>query len=125
MMPGEFFNLGARGSSMRYSISGDFYRVTRITGPGHNLLGLSFAETEPETVALERLGPAPEQSIDEGSLTRAVLSGVEAANAALGTAYHVARIQYVGTDTPSPEPYASLARCIVERIAAGGPYDRE
>ena len=35
---------------MKYSISGDFYRVMRITGPTHNLLGLAFSEVGPPTV---------------------------------------------------------------------------
>jgi hypothetical protein len=108
---------------MTYSIHGDVYRVMRITGPAHNLLGLSFSHAAPEYVTVEKLGGTSEQAIDEDRLKRAVLSGVAAANAAQGSDYHVARIQYVSTDTPDPEIYSLLARQIVERLASGGPYD--
>ena len=110
---------------MRYSISGDFYRVMRITGPRHNLLGLSFAETEPETVALERLGPAPEQSIDEGSLTRAVLSGVEAANAAWARLTTSCASNTLEQTHRHPNRTPASQGALWSRIAAGGPYDRD
>ena len=87
---------------MRYSINGDFYRVTRVTGPAHNLLGLSFTKVTPETVGVERLGSPSEHAIDEDQLKRAVLSGVDHANASLQTDFHVSRIHYVPTDTPGP-----------------------
>jgi hypothetical protein len=108
---------------MRYSINGDFYRVMRITGPSHNLLGLSFSQDALVAVALEKLPGWSEQEIDEGLLKQAVLSSVDEANAAQGTDYHVSRIQYVPTDTPSPEIYSLLARFIVERLASGKKYD--
>ncbi|MGO9466642.1 MAG: hypothetical protein ACLQIB_12540 [Isosphaeraceae bacterium] len=108
---------------MRYSINGDFYRITRITGPTHNLLGLAFSGDGPQGVTLERLAGSSEQSIDEGALEEAVLSGVEAANKALGTGYRLKRIQYVPTDTPDAEIYAYLARMIVERLASGANFD--
>jgi hypothetical protein len=108
---------------MRYSISGDFYRVMRITGPAHNLLGLSFSQGVPETVILERLADTSERTIDEGRLKQAILSGVDEANAALKADYHVCRIQYVPTDTPDLEIYSHLARRIVERLASGARYE--
>lgn len=110
---------------MWYSINGDFHRVVRITGPTHNLLGLSFSEDAPEAVSLERLADSSERAIDEDRLKRAILSAVAEANAALKTDYHVRRIQYVPTDTPDPAIYSSLARRIVERLASGASYEEE
>ena len=52
---------------MRYSINGDFYRVMRITGPTHNLLGLAFSGDAPQGVTFERLAGSSKQSIDEGA----------------------------------------------------------
>ncbi len=59
---------------MRYSINGDFYRVMRITGPTHNLLGLAFSGDAPQGVTLERLAGSSKQSIDERALEEAVRS---------------------------------------------------
>lgn len=110
---------------MWYSIHGNFHRVARITGPTHNLLGLSFSESAPEAVSVERLGDSPARAIDEDLLKRAILSAVDEANATLKTDYHVRRIQYVPADTPEPRIYAFLARQIVERLASGGRYEGE
>ena len=108
---------------MRYSINGDFFRVMRVTGPAHNLLGLSFSQNAPEAVVLERLAGSSEQTIDEDRLREAVLSGVDEANASLETDYHVSRIQYVPTDTPDLGTYSLLARWIIERLASGTNYE--
>lgn len=108
---------------MRYSINGDFFRVMHITGPAHNLLGLSFSQGDPGAIVLERLAGSPERTIDEERLMEAVLSGVDAANASLKTNYHVSRIQYVPTDTPDLGTYSLLARRIVERLASGTNYE--
>ena len=88
---------------MRYSINGDFYRVMRITGPSHNLLGLSFSGGGHQGVILERLAASSDRSIDEAALEEAVVSAVDEANKALGTAYRLRRIQYVPTDTPDSQ----------------------
>ena len=108
---------------MRYSINGDFFRVMRVTGPAHNLLGLSFSQNAPEAVVLERLAGSSEQTIDEDRLREAVLSGVDEANASLETDYHVSRIQYVPTDTPDLGTYSLLVRWIIERLASGTNYE--
>ena len=108
---------------MRYSLKADVYRVVRVTGPQHNLLGLSFSKSAPERVALERLSGPSNGAIDEEELVRAVLSGVAKANAAVGANYYVSRVQYVPTDTPAAGIYSDLAQLIVERIASGRQFD--
>jgi hypothetical protein len=108
---------------MRYSLKAGVYRVVRVTGPHHNLLGLSFSECAPEQVALERLSGDSNGAIDEEELAQAVVSGVARANAAFGANYYVSRIQYVPGDTPAPEIYSDLAQLIVERIASGGAFE--
>ena len=107
---------------MRYSIDGSVYRLTRITGPTHNLLGLGFGHESGGRIIIERLAGPSGPAIDEGLLEQAVLSGVEAANDALGTDYRPTRIQYVPSDTPDPGIYQNLARVIVERLASGVDY---
>jgi hypothetical protein len=108
---------------MTYSINGDFYRIVRITGPTHNLLGLAFAGEALEGITIERLAGSSERSIDELALEKAVVSGVDAANKAFGTGYCLKRIQYVPTDTPDLETYSFLAWMIIERLASGVKFD--
>jgi hypothetical protein len=106
-----------------YSINGDYYRIVRITGPTHNLLGLAFSGDALEGVTMERLAESSERPIDELALQKAVVSGVDAANRIFGTGYCLKRIQYVPTDTPDLETYSVLARLIIERLASGVKFD--
>ena len=108
---------------MTFSIKGDYYRIVRITGPTHNLLGLAFSGDALGEVTVERLAESSERPIDELALQKAVISGVDAANKAIGTDYCLKRIQYVPTDTPDLETYSFLARMIIERLASGVEFD--
>ena len=36
--------------------TGNVYKVTRITGPQHNFLGLTLSETSVSSMTIERLG---------------------------------------------------------------------
>ena len=72
---------------MQFSRDHEWYRVVRVTGPTHNLLGLKFGERgrQPEIEAL---------SVEDGDATiiadgvkQQVLEGVAEANAEAGTNY--------------------------------------
>ncbi len=101
---------------MYFSKDGEFHRVVRVTGPAHNILGLSFSRRKPEEVAVIKLRDAPAATIDESRLRQAIFSGVTAANAEFGCEYLVDRIQYDPSDTPDLDVYAALARTLVERV---------
>ncbi len=102
---------------MRYTKIGDFYRVSRITGPTHNLLGLSLSHEKPTAVSVQRLRePESNPLIDERQLKQAVLDGVSQANAALGTNYHIDVIQYVPSDTSDISVYLFLAKSLIEQF---------
>jgi hypothetical protein len=104
---------------MQFLQENDWYKVIRITGPAHNLLGLSFANEAEDQVVVQ---PLP---VKDGQITRIsaepvrqhVLAGVADANFSLGTYYRVGKIQFVPTDTPPMDIYRSLAKSIVERLA--------
>ena len=106
---------------MRYTKVGEFYRVSRITGPSHNLLGLSISPDEPARVAMLKLRESQSTSqVDEEQLKQAVLGGLHEANAALGTSYFIDKIEYLPDDTPNLDVYSSLARSLIEHLVRSG-----
>lgn len=107
---------------MHFTKTKDCYRVARITGPSHNLLGLRFTD---ESVNAELVDLAPQGQgtrLSAAAVEQAVMRGVEKANADFSASYRVARIEFVGSDTPRAEVYESLAYAIVERLVNGGAF---
>ena len=97
------------------------YRITRITGPQHNLLGLQLANdppaSGPEVEALDR-GSREPGSLDGREVASCVMLGVEQASSELHRAYFVEKIQYVLTDSPPAAIYRQLAIEIIRRVDA-------
>ena len=104
---------------MQFVQDSEWYKVVRITGPAHNLLGLSFSnETDCQIDVLPlpvKAGQMKQISAEEVRLH--VLAGLTEANQSLGTQYRIGKIQFVPTDTPPTDIYRVLARSIVERLA--------
>lgn len=108
---------------MRFSKSGDFEIVTRITGPIHHYLGLRFS-SEPrhpgpivEVLSLDRgASDAPALS-DQRRIVDEVVRGVGAANRRLGTHYEVAGIRYCVDDSWRDGDYIALSETLVEHVA--------
>jgi hypothetical protein len=95
------------------------YRVIRITGPHHNLLGLQIAsdalERAPELEELDR-GSRSSVRLDGREIATHVMLGVEDACRELRKTFHVEKIQYVAEDTPPVDVYRMLARRLVHWI---------
>jgi hypothetical protein len=107
---------------MQYVFDGQFYKVVKVTGPRHNLLGLSFGEcAEPAVIAL---GDDKSHAIVAEEVLQQVISGVDDMNAKLGTTYLVKQIQFVLSDTPSNSIYRELAQSIVKRLHEAGEFTR-
>lgn len=113
-------------ATMHFSRLGNSFRVARITGPSHNLLGIEFGN-EPDSPLVTVLDTV-QRNPPTGSLLLTtevrsnVLLGVADANADFGTNYSVKRIEFVATDSPPHEIYRLLARSIVERMAKQEPF---
>ena len=107
---------------MEFSRSGRFYRAVRITGPGHNLLGLDLVEAPGEVAVIDLAPASSPPGLSAAEVSREVKEGVEAANRELGTAFHVAAIEFLSSDTPPLRVYAGLAWRIVERLAKREPF---
>ncbi|HKQ39177.1 MAG TPA: hypothetical protein VJ063_13960 [Verrucomicrobiae bacterium] len=100
------------------------FRVTRVTGPSHNFLGLEFTDVRTEELIIEPhppIGPTP-PILDHEKVKQQVLRGVDEGNVYFGTKYVVKRIEFVPNDSPPSEIYKLLAYSIVERLAHKLPF---
>jgi hypothetical protein len=100
------------------------FRVTRLTGPSHNLLGLEFGESPKSGVLVEPLPPVGKgpNLLIAAEIQRHVLEGINNANEQFGTNYIVKRIEFVPDDSPPAQTYELLAYSIVERLARNLPF---
>ena len=96
-----------------------FHRITRITGPTHNFLGLSFTD-QAESIRMGSLFLEENCScpvvLEPLEVKEHVLRGVEEANQDLGTGYKINYIEYVANDSGPAPVYEMLASCIVHHM---------
>jgi len=106
---------------MQYIYDGEFYKAVKISGPKHNLLGISFGMCDcPKILSLNK--KSDESLIDENDVLSQVKNGIEKINEELGAEYSVSQIQFVSSDTPSEVIYDELAQEIVKRLHQGGEF---
>jgi len=109
---------------MQFAKSGDWYSISRITGPTHNLLRIRFGDQDIEPTIDKIAGDiyAPTGLVAE-DIRHEVIAGVAEANATLGTSYFARAIGYVPSDTPPVSIYRYLAKSLVEHLASGGEFE--
>ena len=111
---------------MHFTRHEEFYAVSRIAGPRHNLLQLRFGGEgvlEPVCECLPPIGTCEHEPLDVRALIDHVQAGVDEANERFGSAHRVTHIRFVENDTGPEEIYALLASSIVERIESDGAYE--
>jgi hypothetical protein len=99
------------------------YKVIRITGPKHNMLGIQFSEspmTSPPIVEALNAEPHASVKLAAGDVVEQVTQGVRLAEQEFGREYHVEKIQFVTTDTPPASVYKDLAIELIRRMEGGG-----
>lgn len=107
---------------MQFIYDGEYYKAIKITGPNHNMLGVSLGDpSRLEIIALPGRPNEPAK-IFERDMTHQVLSCVEEVNAELGCHYALGKIQYVVSDTPSTTVYRELIREILYRVHEGNGF---
>jgi hypothetical protein len=105
---------------MHFNRVGNLFRVVRIAGPTHNLLGIEFGQTSESSSILARPPIGTEPSTLKPDLVQGnVLEGVAEANREFGTSFVVKVIEFVSDDSPPEETYRFLAYSIVERLSKG------
>jgi hypothetical protein len=107
---------------MQFFQVGNFYGVSLISGPQHNLLQVRFGPHslgKPGCEQLPAVGDrAVRQPLDENALITHVLNGAADANAQLGTSFYIAHIRYVQNDTKPESVYRHLSKELIKHVAA-------
>ena len=103
---------------MRFLHYGEMHSVTRITGPQHNYLAVTFAtegqSPEPQVVELPPQGGCEHRPLDRAKILASVLAGVAEGNREYGSDFVVASIQFVANDTGPEKVYQYMAKLLVE-----------
>ncbi|HEX8955327.1 MAG TPA: hypothetical protein VF798_03580 [Burkholderiaceae bacterium] len=104
---------------MQFIDDAPLFRVVRITGPEHNLLGIQFS-------AMPLDGPPAVEALDADSgelkelqaedVAIQVRQGLALAAKEFGHEYHVEKIQFVTTDSMPATIYCALALELVRRM---------
>lgn len=101
---------------MHFIDEAPLYKLTRITGPQHNYLGLQITlhptTQEPTLEALDQ-GVGNLRGPD---ILQEVLRGVDEASLRRNTRFYVEKIQYISTDSAPVSIYRQLAFEIAQRI---------
>jgi hypothetical protein len=104
---------------MQFINEAPLYKIVRIAGPKHNLLGLELSADPVEAVTLEALDNTnSEKQLDANEILLQVITGIDRAKTMLGRDFHVKRIQYVSSDTPASGIYVDLTLEILRCIEA-------
>lgn len=111
---------------MQYIYNGEIYKIVRVTGPSHNLLGISFGDIADLSLNVEDLSVKTEgkEGILASNVQKQVISGINEINNELGTNFIAKKIQFMSSDTPSSTIYKELSKELVKRIESNGEFKR-
>lgn len=110
---------------MTFTYRDGAFRVMKITGPSHHLLGLVLSsKIEDSEQRVIDLMKGESINFDLNQIKKLVNQGIEDANRDYGVNYYAKEIQIVGDDTPDENRYFELAYKIVERLAKGEEFSR-
>jgi len=104
---------------MQFIKEDDLYKVARITGPSHNLLGVRLSDVQCSI----KMTPLPmstgEIEVLDGQKVRSqVLKGLDAVNLELCKHYFISEIQFIPSDTASSSVYIDLIQSLIQWIDA-------
>ncbi|MBN3726001.1 hypothetical protein [Burkholderia sp. Ac-20379] len=108
---------------MQFIFDGEFYKVARITGPKHNFLGIRLSNFAEKTKVVPlTVGADDVHRIDGRDVERQVICGLSRFNSEFGRNYSISEVQFVPTDTYSPDVYELLTVELLRRIDGGGEF---
>jgi hypothetical protein len=108
---------------MQYIFDNGVYKIARITGPQHNLLGIRLSDSE----CMKKIVPLPIKDneptlLESDEVLNQVEAGLIAINKELKRKYYISEIQFVPSDTNSPYVYSSLLKELIKRIDCKGDF---
>lgn len=96
---------------MQLVIDGDLYKIAKITGPTHNMLGLSFFQ-ENETGQLNiddlEIKKSSHNTLNKNNIIEIVTSTIEEFNSEFKVNLRIKTIQFLSSDTPIINCYKEL-----------------
>jgi hypothetical protein len=113
---------------MRFSKTGNIYKIIRITGSQDNILGISFVETNSSEADIEviewnfsnsdrsRIRTSKEEVLEQ------VLSGLESVNKSLGTNYKLSKIYFSPFDISTNRIYSGLIAALIRHYHSGNEF---
>ena len=107
---------------MKFVNNAPLFKISRITGPKHNFLGLQFGDVPIDGEPLvERLSvsAAEKENFLDSAVVAQVRLGLDEARGFCKGNYWLEKIQYVPSDSPPVEIYRELAIEIIRRIESG------
>lgn len=110
---------------MQFVQCGDYFSVSRIAGPRHNLLQLKLGEgtqLRPACECLDAQNHKQYEPLCESEILAAVIDGLKKANQQFGTAYVVAQIRYIESDSKPERIYSEMTQKLIEHLHTGGSF---
>jgi len=102
---------------MQFVLDKGIYKVARITGPQHNLLGITIGEVHSPMELVEfPMKKGEQRQVDPKSVLSQVRDGLEEVRKELGKEYIVSKVYFVPSDTPSQSVYKLLTMELIRRI---------
>ncbi|MCB0486029.1 MAG: hypothetical protein KDC47_07535 [Flavobacteriaceae bacterium] len=111
---------------MQFYFDGEFYKAIKVTGPAHNLLGISICSSNNGDQSIEHasLGSEVEtiKNMTFHEVKEQVIDGLQEINNSLGTSYIIDKIQFLQSDSTSETIYKELTIAIIKRLFEGGEF---
>ena len=102
---------------MQIIFSNGYYKISRITGPKHNMLAIKYGDRASPLVRPYKSDSPAE--LDDLEVTKYVLEGVAQASTEVGVIYVVEEIRYVPDDSAPAMVYQELARHLTLAMHTG------
>ncbi|CAM3827156.1 hypothetical protein VA7868_01782 [Vibrio aerogenes CECT 7868] len=108
---------------MQFSFNNGLYKANHIAGRSHNFLAIRLSDLKQDT-KVTALPVLPNEELRVGALDvlEQVRAGLSLINQEAGKNYYISEIQYVPSDTYSPDIYQKLAIELLHRIHLGAVF---
>lgn len=110
---------------MQFMRLGEYFAVSMVSGPKHNLLQIRLSTEVQEVPVCEMLsavGKCNQRPLDPEAVVARVLEGLTEANARLRTSHSVTHIRYVEDDTGPEDVYCHMCLKLIEHLDSGGVF---
>ena len=108
---------------MQFILDNGVYKISRITGPTHNFLGIRLGDNSNSVeVSALPVKQGEAQRVEKNDVLKQVLAGLQDINSELAKGYSVSEVFFVPSDTPSSSVYKLLTIELIKRIDEGGDF---